>query len=277
MKCNPNEDQDEGVNVKKKEMGEEAKKQHQHQAPLHPSTHKSADSLSNNNKASGSHLKYKPRRKHGSRVGTTLVETKMFSSTDSSEDIQRQRKLRTLQDNAILNRSSSSVLSTSSSVDMMKLISMMSTGSIRDIKKRHIPSTNAEKRNEEWPSISNIGETASLAMHRPTPQMMMPSILSSISNVKNVSLSMIHHLPQIMPSMNSMVSSMLSTGSSGDMLRHSMLSTGSSGDMRRRRIHRTTAAEKQNQDWAATGSGHQGALLNPLNQHQQTQPSDNSY
>ena len=109
---------------------------------------------------------------------------------------------------------------------------MMRTGSIRDINKRHIPIKNAENRNQD------IGNTASSSI---PPQKVMPSILPSMNNGKKSSSSMV-------PSMNS------------------MMSTGSTRDMRRRGMPRTTAAERQNRDCAATGSGNQGTLLNTLDQ-----------
>jgi len=249
---NNNEDQDQEVDVKKKK--------NQHQAPqLDPSTCKSVDSLSSNTKPASLHFKYEPRRKHASPIDKNIESTNMISSMENSKGIQRQRKVRTLQDNTIINRSSAA-LSTSSSDDTLELErrvhDMMSTGSIRDIKKRHIPSTNAESRNQDCSSISNIGNTASSNM-RP-PHMMMPSILSSMNNGKNSSSSMMHRPPHMMPSTNRMMSS------------------GSSKDMLLRCIPGTTAAERQNQDWVATGSCNQMALLNPLNQQQQPQPSDNN-
>jgi len=198
------------VNVKNKEMEEETKKQHQ--TPLDPSTRKSADSLSNLLKPAGLHFKYKPRRKHASPVGNTLESTNMFSSTDNSNDIQRQRQVRTLQDNAIVNRSSSTALSTSISDDTLNqnVHSMMRTGSIRDVNKRR----------------GNQG-----ALLNPLNQQQQPQ-----------------------PSDNASWNPQANVLSTGNITR----------DMRQRHI--PTTAERQNQDWATSN----GASLN-----QQQLPSDN--
>ena len=125
---------EEEVGLIKKEMEEDAKKQHQ-APPLDPSTRKMADSLTNNIKPSGSHFDYEPRRKHASPIDNDFENTNMISSMENNKDIQRPR--RTLQED-IISRSSVA-LSTCSNDDTLELEryvhSMLSTGSIRGIEK----------------------------------------------------------------------------------------------------------------------------------------------
>lgn len=152
----------------------------------------SADFLISKNKSHPSFatLKYQPQRKHANKK-------------------LRQRQVRALQDD-VVNRSTTTELTNSSSGSTstgsdealkQHMQSIMSTGSIMDIRKPIIPVVDSDSKHLDW--SSNNGNTAAFTLQR---QLGVSTILPSKSNGNNPS-SMIQNSPlQMMSSSNSVIS-----------------------------------------------------------------------
>mmetsp|Transcript_39758 Transcript_39758/g.83600 ORF Transcript_39758/g.83600 Transcript_39758/m.83600 type:complete len:1353 (+) Transcript_39758:240-4298(+) len=211
------------------------------QSPNDRNTPKIRDPHSEDKKPSSLGFKYKPRRKHSSAAQPNRSENISLDSVGNEKQGGRSRNREDDSSKSFTTASSKSSNGSDDSSSMKRhMRNMMSTGSIRDMHKRHIPTTNADNANQDW-SVMNQN-TASSTMHRAN-QLLPPSIATS-------------------PLMNKFPST-------------SMMSTGSSKDISRRNIPKTAAAKMMNQNWS-TPTGTPMAQMNPLRQQQQVVSSNDA-